>query len=82
MGVLRWRTSKQIQEGYAECICNPRQHKQTRIAPPALNAADICEVQPRFESELLLRLPSRLAEPPHVCANDLPPVHHLQTGLD
>src|SRR5262245_20853612 len=57
-------TDKRGQRG-VECSCQSRKRVQSRIAPAALDAADVGGIEIRALGELLLRQPATVPEPPY-----------------
>lgn len=59
-----------------QSLGNAHYNEKAGIAPSALDATDVGEVDASFEAELLLRQPGDLTQPPDISANDVAPIVH------
>lgn len=61
---------------------NPHHDEQAGIAPAALDAANIGQVDTGIKGELFLSQSGRLAQPSHIPTNNAAPVYHYQRNGD
>jgi hypothetical protein len=73
MGACRLR--HQVDWFHSKGLRDPRYHYQAWISTPALDAAQVGQIDLRFECELLLGEHSFQAPSPDIFANDNAPIH-------
>lgn len=73
---------QQLDEIDRESLRDPHHHQKTWVAPAALDAAEVGEVDLRTERDLLLSEPTAQPQALNVASDDPAPIQHSWIGVN